>query len=111
MGIRWKGAWIMKYLNLLVKELESIMSKEPFDVEQWNGGNAVISVTDHWFTIEGMDAMLDGKIKYVVSNYKASTYEGEAEFELTDGFFEGELMVILFDEEHEFFEDLLINLN
>ena len=108
----------MKYLTETVKELESIMNKEAFDVEPYSGGNATISVTDHSFQfviepVEGyhiaIDAVLNGEIKYVVSNY-ISYQDTPPEYDLTDGFFEGNMTIYSKSEEHEHFEDLLINL-
>jgi hypothetical protein len=102
-----------KYQDEVLAELNKIIESTPFDVEHFNGGNAIIDVTDYWFKIKQgrlvFDCILNGTIKYVVINYCLYP-DVPNEYDLIGGFYDGNYHISYQEDEVES-EEVLISLD
>jgi hypothetical protein len=95
------------YEQAVYKELKTIASTTMEEIEPFSGGTGTISVTDYDFTLNGLNFIINGEIKYVVCSYENDHNYGVS-YDLEDGFFEGTIHVSERDEVIEDF-DLLIS--
>ena len=97
----------------VLAELNKIIESTPFDVEHFNGGDAIIEVVDYWFKIRQgrlvFDCILNGTIKFVVTNY-CLYLDVPNEYDLTAGFYDGNYHISYQEDEVES-DEVLISLN
>ncbi len=82
--------------NEIKSHLNGIISDKPFDVQEFSGGDATITVVNHSCNIAGYDATINGMIRFTVMKWDDNPCEREIS---EDGYFEGYVFGTLFNEE------------
>jgi len=84
-----------KFINLEQFVTDQICKyNTDFNIEQFNGGTATSCINIDTLHKNGLQILIIGNTRFVVTNYRAKTYNKPAEFILTDGYFEGTVEVL-----------------
>lgn len=78
------------------KILYKMINEEPFECDEYTGGDATISVINNHFDVMGFEATMSGQIKFTIENYDSNPCDNRIS---EDGYFDG--YIYLWDSKNE----------